>query len=198
MSDHISPRSVKTYLSGLVNQLQTFYPDVFEACHSSLVTCTLDGCLKLKSKPTERKQVLSLADVSQVLTHFAGTLDHDDLLFVSLLLTAFFTLHRLGELTFSDDPTLWDWRKIIHRSSVTLYSNRYGYTLLAHKADWEFEEERVVVWGEQFGYPTLPHFTAYLQSRDAKFPLASPLWLTLAGSIPKRSFFISRLRSFFP
>jgi len=177
-SHHISPRSVKTYLSGLVNQLQPFFPDILEARHSRLVTRTLDGCLKLKSKPTARKQALSLDDVTRVQTHFAGSNNHDNLLFVSLLLTAFFALHRLGELTFSDDKTLRDWRKIIRRSSVTLYSDRYGYTLPAHKADCEFEGGRVVVWGEQFGHPTLPPFISYLESRDTKFPLAFPLWLT--------------------
>jgi hypothetical protein len=198
MSHHISPRSVRTYLSGLVTQLQPFFPDVREARHSRLVKRTLEGCLKLKSKPTNRKQALSLDDVSRILTHYRDTCIHDNLLFVALFLTAFFALHRLGELVFPDDSSIRDWRKIIRRSSVTLHPDRYGFTLPAHKADREFEGSRVVVWGEQFGYPTLPHFLSYLSSRDAKFPLASPLWLTSAGLVPTRAFFISRMKSFFP
>ena len=198
MSHHISPRSVRTYLSGLVNQLQPFFPDVHDARHSKLVTRTLDGCLKLHAEPTNRKQALSLDDIAKVLTHYAGTLDHDNLLFVALMLTAFFALHRLGELTFPDDASIRDWRKIIRRSSVTFHPNRYGYSLPSHKADREFEGSQVVVWGEQFGYPTLQHFTSYLKSRDAKFPLASPLWLTSAGRVPTRAFFIRRMRTFFP
>jgi len=198
MSHHISPRSVKTYLSGLVNQLLPFFPEIQEARQSHIVRKTLQGCLKLKSKPTTRKQALSTADISVVLSHFSTSSDHDDLLFVALLLTAFFALHRLGELTFPDDNTIRDWRKVIRRSSVSLHPDRYGFTLPAHKADRQFEGSSIVVWGEQFGYPSLKHFISYLDSRDAKFPLASPLWLTSSGSVPTRSFFIKRLRSFFP
>jgi len=198
MSHHISPRSVKTYLSGLTNQLLPFFPDVREARQSHLVKKTLQGCLKLKSKPTSRKQPLSTADISLILSHFATSTDHDDLLFVALFLTAFFALHRLGELTFPDDNTIRDWRKVIRRSSVTLHEDRYGFTLPAHKADRQFEGNSIVVWGEQFGYPSLTHFQNYLRSRDAKFPLASPLWLTSSGLIPTRTFFIKRLRTFFP
>src|SRR5260221_10230329 len=55
MSHHISPCLVKTYLSGLVNQLQPYLSDVLEAHHSRLVKRTMDGCLKLHAEPTERK-----------------------------------------------------------------------------------------------------------------------------------------------
>jgi len=198
MSHHISPCSVKTYLSGVINQLLPFFPNIREAWQSHLVKKTLEGCLKLKAPPTKRKQALSLTDISLVTTHFADSSDHDNLLFVTLLLTAFFVLHRLGELMFPDDTTIRDWRKVIRRSSVSLHPDRYGFTLPAHKADRQFEGSCVIVWGEQFGFPTLNHFTSYLRSPDAKFPLASPLWLTSAGLIPTCSFFISRLRSFFP
>ena len=198
MSHHISPRSVKTYLSGLVNQLLPFFPNVSEARSSPLVKKTLQGCLKLKSQPTKRKQALSLADISLITSHFANSTDHDTLLFISLLLTAFFALHRLGELTFPNDTTICDWRKVIRRSSVSLHPDRYGFTLPAHKADRQFEGSTIIVWGEQFGCPSLKHFTSYLQSRDAKFPLASPLWLTSTGLVPTCAFFISHLHTFFP
>jgi len=145
MSHHISPHSVKTYLSSLTNQLLPFFPDVQEARQSHLVKKTLQGCLKLKSKPTSRKQALSTANISLVLSNLATSSDHDDLLFVALLLTAFFALHRLDELTFPDDSTIRDWRKVIRRSSVTLHVDRYGFTLPAHKADRQFEGNSIVV-----------------------------------------------------
>jgi hypothetical protein len=49
--------------------------------------------------------------------------------------------------------------------------------------------------GEQFGLPTRLLFLRYLKSRDTLFPLASPLWLTAAGSVPTRTFFLARLRT---
>lgn len=103
---------------------------------------------------------------------------------------------RLGDLIFPDDGSITDWRKVIRRSSVVLHPDRYEFTLPAHKADHQFEGNRILVCGEQFSFPTLHHFTRYLQSRDSLFPLASPLWL-LNGSVPTRSFFISRLKSIF-
>jgi hypothetical protein len=101
---------------------------------------------------------------------------------------------RLGDLIFPDDHSIVDWRKIIRRSSVIIHSDHYGFTLPAHKADRQFEGSSILVCGEQFSCPTLHHFLKYLHSRDT---LASPLWLMSNGSVPSRSFFISRLRTLF-
>jgi hypothetical protein len=46
MSHHISPRSVTTYLSGIVQQLEPFYPLIRDIRNSKLVQRTLQGCLK--------------------------------------------------------------------------------------------------------------------------------------------------------
>jgi hypothetical protein len=114
-----------------------------------------------------------------------------------MLLTAFFALLRLGEVTFPDDRSIRDWRKVIRRSSVQLHVDRYEFILPAHKADRQFESNRVLVHGEQFSYATCRHFLDYLRSRDHLFPLASPLWLTSRAKVPSRSFFVSRLKPFF-
>jgi hypothetical protein len=198
MSHHISPRSVSTYLSGIVSQLEPFFPAVREARHSRLVKRTMQGCLKLKSAPTTRKRALTTSDVSKVVSHYATLLAHDDLLFVSMFMTAFFALMRLGELSFPDNQSVRDWRKVIRRSSVVISDGHYEFILPSHKADRFFEGHRVIVKGEQFSHPTLAHFTRYLESRDRLFPLVSPLWLMSNGAVPHRSFFVSRLRSLFP
>jgi hypothetical protein len=115
-----------------------------------------------------------------------------------MFLSAFFALLCLGELTFPDDQFVRDWLKISRRSSVVLSENHYSFTLPAHKADRIFEGSHILVCGEKFSCPSLSHFTHYLSSRDTLFPLASPLWLTSAGTVPTRSFFIRRLHAFFP
>ena len=136
------------FMSSHINQLQPYFPDVLEARHSTLVKRTMEGCLKLHAEPTERKEALTLSDVNHIITRFADTHDHDDLLFVAMFLTVFFTLHRLGELAFPDNSTIRNWCKVIHRSSVTFHPNRYGYTLPSHKADRQFQGSKVVVWGD--------------------------------------------------
>jgi hypothetical protein len=198
MCHHISPRSVSTYLSGLISQLEPFFPNIKEVRFSRLVKKTLQGCHKLLAQPVVRKRAITRSEVDLVIRHYASLHLHNDLLFLSMFLTAFFALLRLGELVFPTDRSICDWRKIARRSSVVLHGDRYEFMLPAHKADRTFEGSRVLVCGEKFSYPTLLHFTRYLASRDRPFPLASPLWLTSAGQVPSRTFFISRLRAFFP
>jgi hypothetical protein len=72
MSHHINPRSVVTYLSGICQQLEPYFPGVREAQRAPLVERTLKGCLRSKD------------------SH-----QHDDMLFLSMLLTGFFALMRL-------------------------------------------------------------------------------------------------------
>jgi hypothetical protein len=198
MCRHIRPSSVSTYLSGLVSQLEPFYPNVKENRHSQIVKRTLQGCHKLYGKPVTRKRALTRREINSVVQHYSPLTEHDDMLFLSMFLTAYFALLRVRELVFPDDHTIRDWRKIARRSCVVLRPDNYEFILPAHKADRTFEGNHILVCGDQFSCPTLLHFTRYLMSRDSLFPLASPLWLTSAGVVPTRSFFLTRLRSFFP
>jgi hypothetical protein len=140
---------------------------------------------------------MTLDDLGRVIDHYSNSTDHDDLLFVSELLTGFFALLRLGELTFLDDESIRDWRKVTKRSSILVDDDGYEYHLPHHKADPFFEGNRIMVCKDQFRHNPLQHFRAYLASRDRLFPFASPLWLTKDGCVPTRSFFIRRLRMFF-
>ena len=197
MSHHINPRSVNSYLSGICQQLEALYPNVRHAHKSPMVQHTLKGCLRLKGTPTSRKRALTLDDLGDVINHYQTSTFHDDLLFVAMLVTGFFALMHLGELTFPNDPALRDWRKVIRRSSVVITDDHYEFFLPAHKADRFFEGNKIVVMAKQFCHQPLRHFHEYIASRDSLLPLASPLWLTANGSIPTRSFFITRIRLFF-
>jgi hypothetical protein len=106
-------------------------------------------------------------------------------------------LLRLGELSFPDDASIRDWRKVTKRSSVLVHDDSYEYLLPHHKADPFFEGNRIIVRKEQYQHNPLEHFRAYLASRDRLFPFASPLWLTKCGRVPTRSFYTHRLRIFF-
>ena len=198
MSHHISPRSVASYLSGITHQLEPFFPDVRSARSSKLVQQTLKGCHKLYAGPISRKRALTQTDLLVPITRYEHSSNHDDLLFLTLFLTGFFGLMRLGELVFPDDVSLQDWRKVTRRSSVHVTAQHYEFTLPAHKADILFEGSRVLVWGERFGFETHRFFLLYLESRDRLFSLASPLWLTASGAVPTRAFFMRRLRDLLP
>ena len=47
MSHHIKPNSVATYLSGICQQLEPYFPNVHSAWNSALVHHTLQGCRRL-------------------------------------------------------------------------------------------------------------------------------------------------------
>ena len=196
-STYIKPDSVDTYLSGICHQLEPYFPNVRENRKSMLCKRTLAGCKRLRGVPTTRKRALTMDDLVQVITFYSKSESHDDLFFVTQLLSGFFALHRLGELTVPDDTSLIDHRKIIARTSVTLSNDDYRYFLPSHKGDRTFEGNTVIVQRHYGSIDPLFHFKKYLASRDRLFPFSSDLWLRADGSRPNRTFFIRRMRSFF-
>ena len=198
MSHHIDPGSVKNYLSGICQQLEPYFSDVRNNRLSPLVVRTMKGCLRLKGSATNRKRALTLSDLSKVLFQLSPAMSHDDRLFKTMLLTGFFALLRLGEMSFPDDIKLRNYRKVTKRSTVTVSDDQYKFHLPCNKTDPFFEGNHIIVKKEQFGgIDPLCIFNEYLVSRDTKFPLSSPLWLTSRGSVPTRSFFIKKLCRFF-
>jgi len=115
MSFHIKPDSVDTYLSGICQQLEPYFPDVRQNQKSPLVKHTLDGCKRIQAIPTSRKRALTFDDLQTILHHYAGSSSHDDLLFVAQLLVGFFALMRLGELSDPDNKNL---RNPLHQENM--------------------------------------------------------------------------------
>ena len=197
MCHHINPRSVNTYLSGVSQQLETHFPGVKEARNSTLVRRTLQGCMRMRGTATVRKRALTTDDLHLVVKHYSNSNHHDDLLFVAMLFTGFFGLLRLGELAFPNDTSLHNWKKVTRRNTVKILQHQYEFLLPGHKADRYFEGNRIIIPAHRFNHHPLDHFSKYIESRDTLHPVASPLWLTEAGEVPTRSFFVSRLRLFF-
>ena len=67
-----------------------------------------------------------------------------------------------------------------------------------HKADRFFEGSTIVLQERHGSLDPLKIFRQYLRSRDHLFPHLPELWLRSSGKVPTRSWFINRLRSFFP
>jgi hypothetical protein len=200
LSSHIKPKSVNSYLSGICRQLEPFYPEIRQHRKSLLVSRTVAGCLRRFGTPTKRKAPFSHADLQRVLDGLPSAPSHDDLLFCAILLTGFHALMRLGELVFPDKRALRNYRKISlrHTVQISVYPNQFSFFLPSHKGDRTFEGNTIVI--QQVARPTDPFspFLAYLNSRDALFPLHPELWLTSRATVPTRHWFISRLRVFFP
>ena len=182
MSHHIKPRSVRTYLTGIVSELKAFYPHVWEIRESLVVTHTLKWSLRRFSSPVRQKEPLTRDDLITVARAIPPPISHDDLLFCTLLQTGFFGLNRLGELVWPDNPALQSFSKISWRSSVTLSPTSYSFDLRRNKVDAHFEGSTVVIQQSAVQPDPLATFTRYLNSRDARFPLHPQLWLRTDGS----------------
>jgi len=195
-SSHINPKSVASYLAGICNNLEPFFPDIRCNRASALVKRTLKGALRRHGQPTKRKAPLTTAILQSIFAALNRSREHDDMLFLCMLNTGFPGLLRLGEMTVSDNPKLRDFRKIIRRNSLTWVGEDYQFLLPAHKADTTFEGNRVHI-AQIIGAPNpRPIMQRYLCSRDRLFPLHPQLWLRDDGTSPTRSWFLHRLRQY--
>ncbi|KAF8816685.1 hypothetical protein BYT27DRAFT_7220545 [Phlegmacium glaucopus] len=198
MSHHINPQLVASYLSGISQQLEPYFPSVQVSHCSPLVEHTLKGCMHIKGVSTKQKCALTISDLECVICSLQNSSNHNNSLFLSMLLTGFFALLWLGELVFPDNKDLQNWCKISKHSSVIITHKRYKFQLPSHKADQFFKGSRILVTKTQFPpIDPLSFFQRYLTSRDLLFPLVLPLWLTSTSAVPNRCFFITHIHSFF-
>ena len=199
LSHHIEPRSVDSYLSGIVSKLETYYPNARANRCSQLVARTLKGCKRRLSQPVSRKLPLSRADVQHVIATTMLTETHDDSLFTAMLVTGFETLQRLGELTWPDDKRRQSYRHVSMRHTLTFTADTASY-LLPHQKNSSLGTGNVVVLRSQprLAVDPLQVLRTYIARRDTRFPQRPELWLTEEGLIPTRRWFLRHLRVFFP
>ena len=149
MCYYIKPDSVDSYLSGICQQLEPYFPSVRQMQLSILCKRTLASCKHLKGVPTKRKRALTMDNLHLVVNHYSNSAFHNDLLFVSQLLTGFFALLRLGELMISDNKKLFNHWKITSRTSVIL--SKWLPFLLTQS------QSRQVLWGKHHHHSTTPY-----------------------------------------
>ncbi len=194
MSSHIKPDSVSSYLSGICNRLENFFPDVREVRNSPMVSRTLKGCKRLKGSAVNRKSPLSRDNIRHAIKKLGQSSDYDDCLFLAILVTGFNGLLRLAELSMPDSKKARNWRKVVRRTTVEWLPEGYAFFLPAHKADTAFEGNKVIIPSDDDPtFNPLPVFRRYLALRDAQHLVHPALWVTAAGSVPTRTWFMKRL-----
>ena len=72
MCHHIKPDSVDTYLLGICQQLEPYYPSIRETHKSIICKRTLAGCKRARGTPTNRKRALTLHDLQIVIDHYTS------------------------------------------------------------------------------------------------------------------------------
>ncbi|KIJ39560.1 hypothetical protein M422DRAFT_174915 [Sphaerobolus stellatus SS14] len=197
MSHHISPSSVACYLSGICHALEPYYPNVRAIRSAAIVSRSLAGMKKLRGmQPTRRKHALEHQYLLTAVTTLHDTPEHDDPLFIAMLLTGFYGLLRLGELTVPDAIAKCTSKKLVLRHTLIIEASCYSFTLPFHKADRFYSGNTVMIEAlPESPVDPLTHLQRYLISRDHSFPLLPALWLTAAGYPPTYSLFISHLQA---
>ena len=112
MCHHIQPCSVGSYLLGICNQLEPYFPHVQTVCTLALVSYTLTGAQKYLSMPTTWKKPLSIENLLVIIQLYPHS-GYDDTLFLILTLCGFFGLYWLGKLTCPNNTHLHDYQKLI-------------------------------------------------------------------------------------
>ncbi|KAF9023868.1 hypothetical protein BDZ89DRAFT_1102596 [Hymenopellis radicata] len=197
MSAHIDPRSVASYLSGICNKLEPYFPEVRANRGTLLVKRSLSGCHKRYGRAVKRKLPLARSLILTTIASIHPNSSHDDLLFAAMLCTGFCALMRLGELSVPDNVNIRDLRKCSRRSTVTLFHDGYEFDLPYHKADRFFEGNKIRILRRGELNP-LPIFRQYISSRDKISRLNPFLWITVRNEIPTRAWFMKRLRRIEP
>lgn len=194
----VSPRTVEAYISGIASAFKFVLPNITQITNHPDVRRVLKGCKKQFSVPIVRKEPLSIKDLISV--SGKSKKDFDSLLFTAMLLTGFHALHRLGELTVTDNSNFRDVRKVISRLSVVV-SDCQGfirYTLPYHKGDPFFLGSTVIVGSCAIeGACPVKALLAYFDVRDQAFIVSPHLFITSSGALPTRSWFLRRFHNFF-
>lgn len=180
------------YLTGARHFLQDIYPDFDRNRASAFVQSTIRGSIKLRADPIRRKDPLRLQHLQLFISIANNSMLYDDILFAVVITLAFFACHRIGELVVPNDKSLFDWRKIIKRSSVSIASRRASYHLPYHKGDPFYRGTSIMHMSHATVDP-ISLLSKYLTLRDQLHGGRTALFLKEDGSFPTRSWFESRL-----
>jgi hypothetical protein len=145
MSRHISPNSLDTYLSGITFKLRPHFPEVIGVRNSPYIHNVLKGIKQLHGTPIHRKEPISFNQLNVLANHYRSHPSYDNSLFLALILTGFFGLLCLGEITDPNDRRLVNRRKTIRRDSLQISTTQFCFLLPASKTDRFFAGNKVLI-----------------------------------------------------
>jgi hypothetical protein len=132
------------------------------------VSRTLHGAKRRFGVLTTRKLPLTRENLLTVCNAYHDNPSHDDILFVTQILTGTECLMRLGELTWPARLSLCDYRKVSMCHTVSFHADALSFWLPGHKADQFFEGNRLIVHKSLPSHAYL-HFKTHLSSCNFLF-----------------------------
>jgi hypothetical protein len=182
------------YLSGVRHFLADIYPDFDANRADPLVRSVIRGSKKIHADPISRKLPLRLHHLSTFVARAQASKSYDDLLFATLVSCGLYGCHRVGELVQKNDKSLFDWRKVIKRSSLIFSNGRVQYRLPYHKCDPFYHGTDILFTSQEVADP-VSLLASYMVLRDQLHGAATSLFLREDGSQPTRSWFEAKFFS---
>lgn len=198
MCNFIKPSSIDSYLSGIVSELKPFFPDVHANRLAPNVRSVLAGMKRPRSYNKQRARALTTADLHMLCDALGSSKLHNNLLFLTQVLNGVHGLLRSGELTQPNKISLCDPRKNTLRLSALWKLTSFGFDLTTSKTDKTYEGHRIAILQCTSGPNPLTFFSKYVRSRDLLHRDKPELWLKDNGMVPTYSWFVARLKTFFP
>lgn len=197
LSVFLKPNTIASYLSGICNKLEPFFPSVRTVRQARLVSQTLKGARRMCGTPDKRKRPLTADDIKLLTDKFGNAKAHDDKLLLAAIMVGFHGLLRVSELTQPSVKAHRDPRKLMLRHTVEETASHITLVLPGHKADQFLAGHNIILQRlDDFMDPSAP-FLNYLSSRDKLFPLHPHLWLRQDGSVPTFTWMVNRIKSLF-
>ncbi len=179
------------YLSGARHFLNDIFPEFDASRQSAFVQTAIRGSRKIRADSVQRKLPLRLHHLTYFHQSAMISSKYDDYLFATILACGFYGCHRIGELIWNNDRSLWDWRKVIKRSSLCLESHAATYQLPYHKGDPFYRGTVIKHIKHDIVCPvTLLH--RYTSLRDRIHGARTALFICENGSHPTRRWFENR------
>ncbi|KAF8239169.1 hypothetical protein L208DRAFT_1475424 [Tricholoma matsutake] len=179
------------YLTGVRHFLRDLYPDFDRNREHPFVKSAIRGSKKVRADPITRKLPLRTYHLEAFFHVAHHTHAYDDLLFMVILSCCFYACHCTGELIQKNDRSLFDWRKVIKRASLTFDGRHAQYHLPYHKGDPFFHGTNILFTPQQVADP-ISLLQQYVQFRDCLHGACAALFLHENGSHPTCSWFDSK------
>ncbi|KLO20142.1 hypothetical protein SCHPADRAFT_817288 [Schizopora paradoxa] len=197
LSVYVKPSTIASYLSGICNKLEPYFPSVRTTRQSRIVAQTLNGARRLCGTADERKRPLTSEDLLSLATSYSTKTAHDDKLFFAAIMAGFHGLLRVSELTMPNKKCARDPRRYMLRHKVVLEEHSTTLHLPGHKADQYLAGHQVVLQQHQNHLDPCAPMRKYLDSRDALFPFHPHLWLRENGTVPTFGWIVKKMKVFF-
>ncbi|KAF7763527.1 hypothetical protein Agabi119p4_8064 [Agaricus bisporus var. burnettii] len=194
----VAPENLVTYLAAISFRLRPYFPEVERTRKNRYIRAVMRGIKRMIENPVRRKEPITfsqLEDVARLYNNESNS--YDDRLFLALLVTGFYGLLRMGELTDPNDPLLINRRKMIRRDSLILTDDSASFVLPACKTGRSFTKKRVSLQSNGSTSDPVAAITTYIRLRDERFQDSSWLWVTSDGIPPTRRWFLSRFHNHF-